>query len=569
MASVFAVASFAAMALPITIKRQQKLSQTNEAILLTPGFDAGAVGKLLQVKDKKTPVYFLDKDLKIPGTFDVQFISDAGSIAGDQKKLAALHVFGEGLEKEELESLQNLPLVFHEGNLPTGITAINWPRKLRTGGKLQVQGTFKNNTAAEARMILQGFDTNLDSLTLAPNSTQTFELSNIPKHTGQAVYSIIVVAGKDTIIKESIPVEVWPIAPLKVLLLAASPDFENKFLKNWLAENGNQVAMRTTISKNKYSKEFLNMPTFSIDRLNGEVLGKFDVVIADEPEYAALGKQEQGLLQYEVEQKGLGLIITTDSSLGRTAFYAPSFPLVKTNHQNEMTVKIRLSDTTFHLPDLTIEQPLFIRPQLGMQPLVMDQQANYFAGVAIAGTGKILVSTLTNTYQWVLMGNNDGYQQLWSTLLNKVTRQPSAKEVWNIKPSFPRINQAVQLQLETSGDGLPYGQVGENLVYLQQDNRLPYRWRGSYWPEKKGWQPLIQTDGSTYWWYAFEKKDYKSISAIEKAKLTQQYAQQHPWQPGKASNLSPGIEVEFPKVWFFIVMLVCCGFLWLEKKFLS
>jgi hypothetical protein len=42
-------------------------------------------------------------------------------------------------------------------------------------------------------------------------------------------------------------------------MLSASPDFESKFLKNWLSENGYAVALRSAISKDKFNSEYINI----------------------------------------------------------------------------------------------------------------------------------------------------------------------------------------------------------------------------------------------------------------------------------------------------------------------
>jgi hypothetical protein len=66
---------------------------------------------------------------------------------------------------------------------------------------------------------------------------------------------------------KKIPVFVESQATLKVLILSSSPDFENKFLKNWLFENQYVCAVRSAISKNKFSTEFLNSTKINLDQI--------------------------------------------------------------------------------------------------------------------------------------------------------------------------------------------------------------------------------------------------------------------------------------------------------------
>jgi hypothetical protein len=562
-ASVLAVAALACMVFPIMMHKQQTMEGSGEIVIAAPGFNKDSLARFVEAKSKTVPVYHLD-EVATEGTGAKSITEIEAAL---ESNVNVVHVFGEGLDHEELKLLEDIPVVFHPADLTSGLTAISWQNKLKAGERLNVQGSFTNVSGNPLKVILEAFDTNLDSLTFPAGASKTFELSTVPKHSGLAIYSIIALEGKDTLLNEPVPIEVKPTVPLKFLLLAASPDFENKFLKDWLAQNSYAVAVRTAISKNKYSKEFLNIPSFSVDRVTSNVLDKFDAVIADASELAALSKQEQGMLQNYVDQKGLGLFIETDSSLGNS-FYGRLFAVVQSTNINEQTVRLHLADSASHLPELSIEQPLYIRPQPATQALVSDQQLRPLVSNTIYGSGRLVLSTLSNTYQWVLSGKKEAYTQFWSTILTKAAKNTPAKEAWIVGASMPRINQPVQLNLETQSTEVPRGQVGEDFFYLQQNSRLPYRWSGTYWPVSTGWQAGIQMNGNTYWWYAYSHQDYKSIRAIERKNNTQQYALKHPYVPHKTAVASKTIKVNFPKFGFFILFLICCGFLWVERKFL-
>jgi hypothetical protein len=65
-------------------------------------------------------------------------------------------------------------------------------------------------------------------------------------------------------------------------MLAASPDFENRFVKDWLSQNGYTVVAKTAISTNKFDKTFLNAGSVSLDRVTSGLLDSFDVLLSDE-----------------------------------------------------------------------------------------------------------------------------------------------------------------------------------------------------------------------------------------------------------------------------------------------
>jgi hypothetical protein len=566
LATLFAIVSLACIALPIHYHRINTINELNEAVLLTDGFNNDSVAHFLQSKKKDYPVFTFNEKMISAKQYHATLITNPSIFLS--KHFTALHVFGYGLEKETLENLQKQPLIFHSSNIITGIAAINWQRVIKTGNRLTVQGTIINTSSSPKKMILSGFTTTFDSITVAANQQLPFQLTTVPKQLGRMVYTVSVINGKDTIEKEPVPVQVLPGDPLKVLILASSPDFENKFLKNWLAQKGYPVVVRTSISKNKYEKEFANIPPFNVDQVTASLLDRFDITIADAAELSSITKQELSALQLYVQQRGKGLIIKADSAASRSAFYAASFPLIAGSVANgqQMTIGL-LNDSSVKLKPLITDAPLFIQPQNGTQPLVIDKENRILVNSTLYGSGKILLSTLSNTFSWVLSGNQENYEALWSTLLNKAAAKKINTESWAASPSLPKVNNPVSLSLQTSNTGVPQAQIEGASVYLTNNTTLPFEWTGTFWPTKQGWQAGVQLNGSIYYWYAFGNNDWKTVDASNKILLTKQYAQT--MQAATLSNkqTQTAEEIPFPKIYFFLIFLICCGFLWFENKY--
>src|SRR5262249_26394238 len=141
-----------------------------------------------------------------------------------------------------------------------GLVSAAWRRKLVSGDRLVLQGRWHGGEGRASqegrqgggRLLITGVGTGLDSGNIrgirGRESDTAIELGTVPAQVGRAVYHFIALSGKDTLEKEDIPVEVTAGMPLKILLLASSPGFENNFLSRWLADNGHAVASRTTIS---------------------------------------------------------------------------------------------------------------------------------------------------------------------------------------------------------------------------------------------------------------------------------------------------------------------------------
>jgi hypothetical protein len=434
-----------------------------------------------------------------------------------------------------------------------GIQAANWQRRINAGASLRLQGRYNNNTSAPVKLLLTGFNERLDSVTIPPQQQRSFELTARPRHIGRAVYTMLALA-KDTLAKEPVPVEVLPIRPLKVLMLAASPDFENKFLANWLSGHGYIVAMRTAISRNKYSYTFLDTARFPLERITPAVLTAFDLLVADAAALEALSGPEQGALRTQVSEKGLGIILRADSGTVARNFYDRNFALSAAADKNERALSLQIAGSTMAASLLTAPSA-YLRPAPGLQPLVWGPQQHILAGSSLYGTGRLVCTTLPNTYAWVLAGKPEPYQSLWALLIRQAARPAPLSDQWRTVPAFPLVRTAVPLHLETARPQ-PRAAVQDAALALAQDAVLPFHWEGVYWPQQAGWQAVSSPGGDSAWWYAFDEKDWHQLAAKERVREEDRRA-----IAVTGENLR-----RVPPVYFLLLFMLGVIFLWVEEK---
>lgn len=558
LATTLSVAALACLSLPVTYKTTRQTGRSRVAVILTEGYRTDSVKNFLRRFQAQPPVYSLvpNKDMLAP-------LQVTGLPADSLPLMAAsfseVHVFGYGFDREELDALQTESFFFHPAPLPAGIQSINWINRLKTGERLVVQGSCYNPLAAPLRILLNGLQAGLDSATIAPRSTGLFQLSSIPKLRGKALFSVTVLDGKDTIEQEPLPIETDTAAPVRVLMLASSPNFENKFLKDWLAKKGYAVEVRTLISTGKFNQLFANTTAQQPVKVAASLLQRTDVLISDPGALALLGQQEGAVLRSQVVEGGLGLIVRADSLLPRS-FYAGAFPLVQTGDSVAKQMAVRTLGVVPDTASLLAELPLFIRPQPENQPLLAAGASGILAGIALAGSGKVIVTAIPNAYSWLLAGNERMYDAYWTLLLQKAARQQTAQGTWSFSPSLPATGEPVHLYSQTSDAPPPAGVISNTAAAYAQNRLLPFEWQASYWP-KAGWQ----TAGSTHW-YAYEAGNWKGVRALQKQGLTQRHVHQtgHPEKTGEKESL-PGAPV--PKIYFFIIFILSACFLWIEKKF--
>ena len=325
-ATVTAVTSLACLAFPITYTTRGNGTTNNEAIILTAGYSPDSVHKFLSNNNSQLPVITLDKNIDDKHEFNVSYVPDIQLLAAGYKNINTFHIFGFGLNKEELATLYGTAILFHPNHLSSGITSVSWTSHLQPGEKLMVQGMYNNASSAKAKLVISRFNTALDSAYIGSNKKEAFSLTVLPKAEGRSTYSIAAVTNNDTVEKETIPAEVEQGKKIRVLMLSSSPDFDAKFLKNNLSDKGYSVAARTIISKNKYASDYVNMPAVSLENINASVLNKFDILIADATALSSLSKSEGTMIQSQIAQKNMGLVIKCDSSVS-SSFFSALFPV--------------------------------------------------------------------------------------------------------------------------------------------------------------------------------------------------------------------------------------------------
>jgi acyl-CoA hydrolase len=565
--TIGSIASLICIALPISYPAKSSVASTNDAILLTEGFNNDSVAAFLQNR-KNIPVYTYNASLTDAGKYQAVLLTSSDTLSG-----LRLHVFGYGLDKDQLSVLK-LPFVFYPSPIE-GFTSVYWPEKIHTGESLLVQGRYKNTSRSSIKITLSSYRTTVDSVIVPAATEQQFTLATIPKQLGRAVFTLAVIDKKDTLQKEPVPVQIEKGEPVHVLVLASSPDFENRFVKNWLSEKGYSVLVRTAVSKNRFNKEYLNIPETSADRISAALLDKFDIIIADASELAMISKGELAAVQSHVSQKSTGLIIRSDSAATARSFYSGWFPLSHAD-SGKQSVQLSLPDTSHDLPPLSIDHVQFIRPQYQARSLLADNRNRSFAAIALYGSGRIILTTLPNSYAWMLSGNNNAYHAVWSELLNAAIPEKTSEETWQVLAPLPKVHTPVTVALKTQASGIPQAEIAGTTIYMQQDPWLPYQWTGTYWPAKSGWQTGIGSNGQPWYWYTYTKEDWQSVEAFQKEQMniaaggeSKRNGDQVPagtQQPGVGDSVN-STRQPVNKRWFFLVFLFSVAYLWFENKY--
>ncbi|TCC87067.1 hypothetical protein EZ428_22995 [Pedobacter frigiditerrae] len=557
-ASVLMVACFALIIIPISylVKKQEPAGVLN---LLTAGTALDTIATIKETKyDLDSTLFPIRKNQKI------NHLADLAYYLKEHPTVKRINIYGYGLGENELKTLKDKQVSFHPSNVPSGVISASWQKKLKATESLKVEGVYYNGTKATVKLKLYGMGTSLDSVSVKPHAEFNFSFVNQPKQVGKAVFNLIALEGNDTLSVEPVPFEVELKQPIHILILASFPDFEYKFLKKWLYENQYAVALRSQISKNKYSTDFLNMKAVNVNQLNQSLLKKMDLVIIDEDELAAIPAADRASI-YNAVDNGMGLIVRVTNPKPESS--TSNFHQYEVPSAIEKPLSLRSSDQ-LKFSNLSFKQTIFLKPGVNNQALITDETGKIVVNSRLSGMGKILTSTFSSTYQWQLAGKQYDYSSFWSLLFAKSLRKKIESQSFTLVPQFPSVDEKTRLMLNLANGKIPNISIDSVKINPRQNMEIPSEWDGLYWSKNFGWKRL-SINQKTENVYFYKKSDWKSAKSFVKLQHTANFVANNSF---KATD---GVEIEYlakesmSKWWFFIGFLLTISFLWYEQRFLA
>ena len=553
-----AVSALVLLIFPIKYKVQGN-TKSYELNLLTRGMDFS------QLKDS---TYFTTDSsvLRSAGIKHLKYIPDLAYYLQVHQEISHLKVKGFGLSSEELKGLKNYAFDFQPAPSLEGIISCSWPRSLKQTALLDIQGVYNNTGEKPVKLLLQGLGLKLDSIVVSGHTQQNFSLKSPARQLGRTVYSLIAFRGTDTLQQEPIPFQVTALPKLKLLILSSFPDFEYKFLKNWLYENKYQVVYRTRISKDKFSVDELNTSAVNAEVLNTTLLDKFDLVIADDEELSRLDPGTVSSLRMAVS-KGLGLLVRMNDSKALSVF-TKKFKFYKTTDSGAKSLK----------PAFTGEAPMhpipgspgfYIQAQAGEQPLVKDENERVILSSALYGNGKLGVSTVAATYNWTLSGEQSDYAKFWSGAISKLVRKDEGTSDWNIIPVLPVTGQQSTIVYQTKSTSvIPELIIDQKKLSSTQHLALPFVWKAVFWAEHLGWNELKIDNTAPDYFFVYSNEDWIAFKEQQRLLENLSYVKKSDLNVKTEGIRSEKMEKEVSSWWFFALFLISVAYIWFETKLL-
>ncbi len=446
------------------------------------------------------------------------------------------------LEPWLLERLRAKSIVINHAPIK-GLLDFQLPVKNIVGQPVKIQLTshFESATTlhlVQSNQLLDSIDIESGLLT----STVKFT-PNVP---GNFTYDILAISEKDTISKQTIPLSITSGEKPGILILQSNPNFEGRFIKNYLGDYGYQVSSRTRISKDLSNKEFINTSRKNIKRLTNRTLTPFRLIILDRLAYDQLGYSEKQAILSKNKSGNLGVLLINTESLEMKGLW--------TQNYNSQSTEISISGN--NLSSHFINSKAVLPIQFGNE-ILGYYQTN--------GIGRIGLLTIDNLYQLALEGNQLAYESIIEKTISELLPFERTGEFVQFADVIVR-NEKNTVRFTSKSD-TPQIRINDIQHPARESAYRPNLFEASFWPGKSGWNQLtIAPDSVIQNFFVFEPNSWK-------AKRSHELLQHHKHYAATFESLETSIKIQEKKYWnewlFLIVFLGSMAFLWAEQRFIN
>lgn len=533
----FAIASLVIIALKPALLNYEK---SGNLIILTPNFRENSLDSLKKIHEK---IEVISYDPEIP-------------IITEIEKSDSIFILGYGIKIYDSWQLEGKNKKIIQGKPLSGITKFKYSEKQMLGEKALFKGLYLNPKKG-TKLFLEGPGSKyLDSIILNNNKKQSFTLSVYLKSAGNFIYNLV---EKDSlgnsISTNPIPIIIEDKEPLKILVINSFPTFETKYLKNFLAESGHEVIVRNQVTKGKFKYEYFNTEITELGSISEKMLEEYDLLITDFPSFKSFSASEKNVVESAIKESGLGLFIQPDPALFKMNTGLLSFDFKGDNNEKALLQeKVSLK-----------KYPFDFQKNIALQAIQKSGNKMLSASKRI-GQGKIGTSVLENTYELLLDGNESAYKELWTQIINSISKREILVTEWSSKEKTAFPGEPFEFQIR-SEDLNPVVITDEDaIIPLRRDIDISNLWTGFTYPKTTGWHQMrVKQDSiNVFDYYVATSEDWKTLQTHQQILFNSQI-KEHSGSVKKRTSKP----VPINPIYFYFLFLICMGYLWLEPKMRS
>lgn len=531
-----ALLSLALLALKPTTKN---LNKSFKAVILTNGFNDIQLDSLKKVYKKMTVYNYKENQTLIP----------------KEEKPETVFVLGNGLQYYDLWQLDSINTIYIGGSTLKGISQFKYNIENTVGNDAKFSGQYLQPAKGYKLLLADPTGRALDSIILTNNYVQDFQLTTNLKVKGEFVYQLIEKDSLDNIInQEPLPLIVQERELLNVLIVNASPSFETKYLKNYLAESGYKILVRSRLTKDRYKYEYFNMDSKPRISFTQESLKFYDLVIIDVLSLNSLSNSAKNTLETSIKEDGLGIFIQPGANIYNSHNNWYSFNFTSDN-QNTTSLGISTKSSIS-------KYPFVFKNHISIEPVLSDN-SNILSAYKRFEIGRIGTSVLQNTFELQLKGDHQLYKQVWSKIIESISKKDIPSVKWNSNSQIAYQNEPFNFKLRTI-EANPIITTQGYQIPMKRDINIESLWEGITYPKKIGWNTInIKQDSTnTFKYFVTDNTHWQSVKTFNTIKTNKKYFEANNWSGIKTNTLYKPIH----PLWFFVIFIICIGYLWLEPK---
>ena len=500
--------------------------------------------------------------LALPEAGDMQgaeHVPDLATALRRHPQVRRITVLGSGFTPRDMDAASGLDVDFNPQPPPAGIVSVTPPPVAAPGESFGVGGmvTPSSNMVVEL-LDPAGRVTDVTS----PDRQGHVRLTGTARAAGNSLFTLRVRTNGRTLAQALVPLTVRDPKPLRLLLLAAAPGPEIKYLRRWATDAGFEVTSQISAGGG------ISLGDAPIS-INPATLARFDLVVIDDRSWIALGGRRAALMT--AVRNGLGMILRPTGPLNattRSQWRNLGFALTGTNSISPLVLpkpapasiaRTRLGIATETAPE-DMRLPADFIPdvsRLALSPLGMTSAALLqdggdapIAAWRAQGLGRVALFTGLDSYALVLTGRATLYDDWWRALARAVIRPAPSPA------SPPAISWAGErLSLCGTGPRASVQQPDGSAVALQ-----PVGACAAFWPVKAGWHRLITKDGNA----PFYVQPADALPAMRSARDRDAtlLLPNAPAIASEATRNAPGTAWPFGIAWLLVSALLW----WLERS---
>ncbi|GAB2516970.1 carboxypeptidase regulatory-like domain-containing protein [Lysobacter humi (ex Lee et al. 2017)] len=416
-------------------------------VALFPPPERGRAGMLLVVTADATPAIIAGgppsaSRIALPEAdpaAGLERVPDLATALRRYPGITRLRIVGRGLEPRDRDAVRGLAVEFVAAPLPRGLVEVLSPARVGTGASFTVSGRTHRLDGGTVE-LLDPAGRRIDRVSVGADGR--FTLGGRAHAPGVATFALRLRDERRRPVESiDVPVLIDDVPATRVVLVAAAPGPEVKYLRRWMQDAGLQARSRIDAGGGL---------AIGDARLDTASLARTDVLVVDDRTWAALGEGGRATVLQSV-RGGLGVLVRltgAPSAAERRRFAALGFALggdarpmparVVPPAPDEDALRARLGPGTRdapRAPDGPLpETPVLSRRDLQAAPLdgatlLRDVDGAPLGAWRTEGLGRIGLLTVVDSHRLVLAGRDDAHGDLWSGVLATLARPLSAERL--------------------------------------------------------------------------------------------------------------------------------------------